>query len=104
MGYTRRPRYARVCADCGGEGMNDLGYACSSCDGSGYVRRCRRCHVNDAPLARRTEEEQRRVGGLCWECEIAQTRPRIFDDRPVDSAYIVHGTLFVAPNNSAGER
>lgn len=74
--------------------MDDLGYACNTCDGSGYVRRCRRCHVNDAPVARRTEEEQRRVGGLCWECEIAQIAPRVFDDRPV--IHLTTGTSFYA--------
>lgn len=72
MAYTRRPRFARECADCGGDGMNDYGYACNTCDGSGYLRRCRRCHVNDAPVAYRTEDEQRRYGGLCCDCIVAQ--------------------------------
>ncbi len=69
MSYSRRrPRFARVCRDCGSDGIDDYGYACSACDGSGYLRRCRRCHVNDAPVAYRTEEELRRYGGLCRDC------------------------------------
>ena len=81
--------------------MNDYGYACNTCDGSGYLRRCRRCHVNDAPISRRTEDEQRRVGGICWECEIAQVQARVFDDRPV--IHLANGMSFNAVDDD-GER